>query len=159
MNRKKRLLALSILVSSLLIGCRYNEEYIPRHVIVYDEDNNFYKYSKGRVYIGKQEYLDNLGEVDKNDILILDARDDEDPDIKIYNSSSILDINQIEEILEIITNYEEKNPSNWKRSINSMRNEWIYHNFLYIFNYERHRTNDVDLNNKDELTYKKILIK
>lgn len=159
MSHKKRLLALSILTASLLIGCNFDEEYVPRHVIVYDDENHCYNYSGGRVYIGDQDYLDNLEDINDNDILVLDAREDEDPDMKVYNSNKIINIDQIEEILEILTKYEEDNPSKWDRSITSMRNEWIYHNFSYLFNYKRNRTQDVDLNNDDESIYRKILIK
>ena len=53
-------------------------------------------------------------------------------------------LNTLEEYLKE-SNITMDNPFN-HRSINSMVNEWIAHNNLYILNYKREQTGSVDLN-------------
>ena len=40
-----------------------------------------------------------------------------------------------------------------------MRVEWIMHNISYFFDYERHRTTDVDLDNNDEKVYNNTILR
>ena len=117
------------------------------------------KYQNGIVYIGSQEYLDNITNVCDNDIFILDARDEKDPDMKVLSSYLINDLKVQREILKIMLEYEEKNPSLWDRSIESMQNEWLLHNLMAIFSYKKERTMDVDFNNGDEEKYKILRLK
>lgn len=143
--KKKKLILLALLLTISTSGCGTNEKN--------EKQSPYSEYSKGNVYIGNIDYLNTL-DVNENDILILDKRDDEDPDIKIYDSYLILDSNVIEEILDIILAYEKENPSNWNRTKSTMRTEWFFHNLAYYLNYQRDRTKDVDLNNYDEENYK-----
>ena len=39
-----------------------------------------------------------------------------------------------------------------------MRLEWLMHNLSFLFNYQQHRTEDVDLNNADEELYDNKLL-
>ena len=73
--------------------------------------------------------------------------------MKIYSSYRIDDRDLRNEILEVLCRYEECYPSPWDRTIESMRLEWLMHNYSYFFNHETNRTEDVDLNNKEEEYY------
>lgn len=117
------------------------------------------EYSNGVIYIGDREYLENLKDVSKNDILVLDARSDVDPDMKVLASYLINDLDIQKEILEILLEYEKNNPSRWDRSLKSMQREWYAHNLMALFSYKRDRTMDVDFNNSDEEKYTKEYIK
>ena len=44
-------------------------------------------------------------------------------------------------------------PSEWDRSLESMRLEWFCHNASYYMNYKIDSSYEVDLNNKDEDKY------
>lgn len=119
----------------------------------------FKKYQEGTVYIGSKEYLQSINNVGINDILVLDARDEKDPDMKVYSSYLINDFNIQEEILKILIEYEEENPSLWNRSIESMQREWCAHNLMALFSYKKESTMDVDFNNADEEKYSVKYIK
>lgn len=110
-------------------------------------------YSKGYIYI-----LDNVDQIDninqkENDVYIIDQRNNKDPNIKIVNSYLINDKETMNEIIDILLEYEYIYPSNWNRNKNSLLNEWLVHNNLFYINYEVVRTKDVDFNNKDERRY------
>lgn len=154
MSTKNKILALALMLTAL--SCSPDK--------VTKEENNYefekksdYIYSKGNIYIGSEEYLNEINYAKKDDILVLDERNDEDPDIKIYDSHKIQETKLMMEILKEIKKYEENNPSKWNRSLESMRNEWMYHNLSYYLNYEVERTRDVDLNNADEQKYLRII--
>ena len=119
------------------------------------DDRAFARYSDGLIYIGDFDYLEDVKKYcSDKDILVLDRRNGEDPDMIIYNSYKILDKNKQLEILNALCSYEQLYPSSWNRTINTMQREWNAHNILYYMNYERYRTTDVDLDNADEETYK-----
>ena len=109
----------------------YDHKVIPNYEIV-DKKNYYANYSNGRVYIGKRKYIEKLKDVNDNDILILDRRDEDDPNMQILSSYRIIDANIQNEILEIINEYEKEYPSSWNRSTNSMQVEWFIHNVLYL---------------------------
>ena len=76
----------------------------------------------------------------------------------IYNSCDIVDKDIRNDILEVLCEYEERYPTDWDRSIESMRLEWLCHNMAYCFNYRTDDSCEVDLNNSDEEKYdKKVL--
>ena len=79
--------------------------------------------------------------------------------MKIKDSYKIMTNSEMLEVLRLLEEYEEKNPSNWNRTIQSMRNEWIYHNMSFYLSYETISSKDVDLNNADEYRYEKKLIR
>ena len=146
---KKKTLIILIICFFILTGCSKKNDL--------NLNNGYIEYSKGRIFIGNKKYLSSLDDIKEGDVLILDQRNAKAPNIKIYNSYLINDILTINEILNIIYEYEKINPSNWDRSIESMRNEWVIHNLLYYSNKEINRTKDVDLNNIDEEKYKNII--
>lgn len=117
------------------------------------------EYEKGKLYIGDKEYLDSVGEIGKDDLLILDDRWANDPNMKIFSSSLINDPIIQREILLILLEYEENDPSLWDRSLKSMQREWVVHNLMALFSYKIESTYDVDFNNGDEEKYTKEFIK
>ena len=137
----------------LLVAYTNKKVYHPNYVILNEEDGPFAEYSIGYVYIGDSEYLRNLKNISSNDVLIRDERDDDDPNVVIINSYNIINKEIRNEILEILQYYEMMYPTNWNRSIESMRLEWLCHNASYYFNYEVESSYEVDLNNKDEEKY------
>ena len=154
---KKKLFFITAFI--ILIGY-YSKDYKYKRTsyeITKDSDA-FATYSDGLIYIGDENFLEHI-KCQDNDILICDQRfSDNDPDMIIYNSCLINDKEKRNEILEVICEYEETYPSNWDRSIESMRLEWFMHNLSYYFEYRKDRTADVDLNNDDEKKYdKKVL--
>ncbi len=155
-NKKVTLLKRTFIVGALLALLTYHcidYQYQPTYEILDECDEAFARYSKGKIYIGSKKYLSNLKNVNEDDILVEDLRDTENPDFKIHNSYLITDRNIRNEILVVLCEYEKCYPSNWDRTIESMRLEWLAHNLSYIFNYEQHRTMDVDLDNNDEIYY------
>jgi hypothetical protein len=154
-NNKRKLLTCGILLSLLL---NHNVEYqdIPNYGI--NEENHYFKtYSLGKIYIGKYSFLKEIkDEINENDIVVIDQRNSKDPNMKIYNSAYISDEKIINEVLEALLEYETLYPSNWDRSIDSMKIEWAMHNISYYFDYEKKRTRDVDFNNSDEDYYNNI---
>ena len=154
---KKNLLYLSTIIFLITYYLK-DHDYNPSIKIC--DDTFFATYSDGLVYIGDEEFLNNI-KCDENDVLICDNRKNlDDPNMIIYNSCCITDKDKRNEILEIVCEYEKCYPSSWNRSIESMRLEWFMHNVGYFFNYKRARTTDVDLNNNDEEKYdKKVLRK
>ena len=116
--------------------------------------NRRIEYSKGVIYIGDIDYLNSIDELNYGDILAYDGRDNNDPNIRIYDSFKIRDYDTREEIIEALLYYEEMYPTDWNRTKNSLCREWTAHNVAYIFGINQHRTTDVDLNNGDELVYR-----
>lgn len=155
MGYKKRLIAIMILCMSL--ACSKNE------YKVNTENNDIFDdsidYDIGKVYIGNQSYLDSLDNTSNTDILVLDQRENNDPNIKIIDSYKINNLEEMDYILNEIIKYEKNNPSEWSRTIKSMKNEWMIHNLSYYLNYKIDHSKDVDLNNNDEDKYAKVLFK
>ncbi len=156
MTRRKRVLSF-FLAMWMLGNLSYENKMSLNYEIVEDEDY-FARYSRGKVYIGKQEDLGNLQDISERDILILDCRDEKDPDMKVLSSHQIDDPAARAEILQIISEYEKKHPSSWNRTIEAMSVEWGVHNLLYSLNYKQHRTREVDFNNKDEEVYRNKIL-
>ena len=154
MNKKKRNKILCASAACLvLVGYLNKKSYHPNCEILDEENGAFASYSNGLVYIGDEEYLNSLQNVSSNDILIRDERNEQDPNMAVLNSYNITNKEIRNEILEIMCYYEIMNPSDWDRSIESMRLEWFCHNVGYYLNYEVDRTEEVDLNNNDEKKY------
>lgn len=152
---KKRILLLSIILMAII--------YIPDHQykdmevqeITTESDNvRVFNYSLGRVFIGEYYNIkDMVPDANESDILIIDFRRISDPNMQVLSSYKIKNIDIINEILEIMLYYESTDPTQWDRTLSSMRNEWKMHNYSYFFRYDEDRTRDVDLNNADEEKY------
>ena len=114
--------------------------------ILEEEDGAFAKCSCGTIYIGV--------------ILVEDQRrsEDRDPNMKIYDSCFFDSAEDRNEVLEVLLEYEKRDPSSWDRSLESMQLEWLIHNLSYQVRYEEKRSADVDLNNEDEKYYDSFLL-
>lgn len=155
LNTKKKILLLALILSGYF---GYNYQYRSDYEILPNENEAYALCDDMAIYIGNQKYLENIKNNNENAILVLDERFTDDPNMVIYNSCSIKDKDIRNNILEVLCEYEEENPSSWDRSIESMRMEWFMHNLGYYFNYRVDHTADVDLNNDDENKYdKKVL--
>ena len=146
-NSKKKLL----LMESLLLLTAYctkseSKEY------EYIDPRAYATYQDGHIYIGDQDFLDIIYP-NNGDILVLDARNENDPDFRIFDSYLVSDIRKQRAILKVLCDYEKENPSLWNRSIESMESEWFFHNICYFLNIHVTRTRSIDLNNSDEELY------
>ena len=126
----------------------YNDDYIY-------EENPYATYKTKDIYIVGKDLAKELK--DNDNIYIIDDRCDEDPDMSICNSYQFKNINDIDNILNLLIEYEDKYPSDWNRTIKSMKNEWLIHNICYFLNIEKSRTEQVDFNNADEEIYLNFL--
>ena len=122
----------------------YNENYIY-------EVTPYATYNSKDIYIVGKDLAKELN--DNNNIYIIDDRCDKDPDMSICNSYMFKNTEDINNILNLLLEYEKNNPSEWNRSFKSMKSEWIIHNICYYLNIQKGRTRQVDFNNSDEETY------
>ena len=158
MKKKTKIIITSITVAGLLfLHCQHDYQYVPKYSVV-GKNYNYWeaKYRYGNVYIVKK--INAINKVNDNDIVILDDRDDQDPNMEIISSHEITDKEARNDIIEIIMEYERCYPSKWNRTEESMRLEWYIHNMLYDIDYERHRTDNVDFDNSDEDYYNKHIL-
>ena len=158
MKKKTKIIITSITLAGLLFLHSCNDyKYVPSYSIVENNDNNDYweaRYRYGNIYIIKSKKLiDKIRKISENDIIILDERENVDPNMKVISSHEITDKEARNDILEIIMEYERLFPSKWDRTIESMRLEWFVHNLLYDIDYKRNHTDNVDFDNNDELQY------
>lgn len=163
-NNRKRLIAyLSMMLILLsLLNNRGENVTIEEYNSKQESSGTDFLYKEGNVYIcSSLRYGIELGNVCKDsDIIVIDQSDYNDPNMKILSSYKITDVEDMKHILEIIKKYCESKETSWDRSIESMQNEWIIHNICSSLLIRNDRTDDVDLNNSDEIIYKsKILTK
>lgn len=159
MKRKSKIIITSITAACLLfIYYNYDYTYVPEYQIIECNSSKYYKarYRSGNVYIVKN--LKEIVDVGDNDIIILDERNKNDPNMKIISSNKISDKNIRNDIIEILLEYEKEYPSNWNRTPESMRLEWLVHNVFYDLNYKRNHTDNVDLDNNDENKYQNTIL-
>ena len=147
-------------LTAFFITISAHMSYEPKSEYTILENSSAYAtYSGGRIYIGKtrRDYPDNMCD---GDVFILDERCSDNPDMKICNSHLVQNPKHRKEILEVLEYYEECFPSEWERSLDSMRLEWSVHNLSYLIGYDIRSSRDVDLDNADEEYYNnKILVK
>lgn len=149
----------SFVIMSLLA---HEHKYEPNYEIIADEESDaFATIGDLTVYIcSSRKEIKNMQDIaSENDILIADERNTQDPNMIIYDSYQITDKDLRNDILCCLLEYERMYPSEWNRTIESMRNEWIIHNISYYFHYQRKSAENVDLNNEDETKYNSILLK
>ncbi len=127
--------------------------------ILEEEDGAFAKCSCGTIYIGSRDFLKQIPK-EEGVILVEDQRrsEDRDPNMKIYDSCFFDSAEDRNEVLEVLLEYEKRDPSSWDRSLESMQLEWLIHNLSYQVRYEEKRSADVDLNNEDEKYYDSFLL-
>lgn len=151
--RKRGRFKIVLCASLLTLGLFSIDHHYQPNIQILDSNEAFASYSEGLVYIGDEDYIDSLDFVQDSDILVCDERLSKDPNIKIIDSYKLTDKDLCNEVLEILCEYEKENPTEWDRSMTSMRLEWFCHNFSYNASNEVTRTKDVDLNNDDEQKY------
>lgn len=131
---------------------KFNKEDVNNTGIENSSFEPYTQYSNGNIYI-LDERIKNIPHVDNGDIYIIDSRDSRNPDMQICDSFKIKTKEEMIEILNIMLEYEEENPSKWDRTLNSMLNEWYIHNMCYYNYLCQSRTSCVDMDNNDENKY------
>ena len=158
MKKRTKIVITSLSLAALMFTY-YNIDYkyTPKYEIVgyVDSIKPYATYSLGNLYIIKDISLIDKISLSKNDVIILDQREDNNPNIRIMSSCNITNREARNEIIEIIQEYNRVYPSNWKRTNESLRLEWFVHNLLYNLDYKLEHTTDVDLDNNDEDYYNK----
>ena len=165
MDKKKKIKALIYLscAISLYSYLSYDHKYSPEFTIYDNEEEAFARYRYGDVYIGDLKYINSIKDsINEKDILVVCGYQDDngqiDPNVRVVSSYRIDDKEVRNDILNIILIYKDLYPSQWNRSLESMRVEWTVHNILYSIGYERDRTIDVDLDNSEEELYSNKLL-
>lgn len=144
----------------MLTSSRVDSRNISSSLEIMEDSKAFASYSKGLIYVGDIFYLSEMNDsLDECDIFVLDQRYRIDSNMKILSSCYINDKNDKEDIVKALLKYEEKYPSKWDRSYESMLVEWEVHNYLYNIGYRKDRTTDVDFNNQDEKVYDNVVLK
>lgn len=152
-DTKKKVLFTSIILM-LILTYPYKHKYNSNYKILDESDDAFALYSDGLIYIGDRDYINSLENIKDGDILVIDERDKDDPNMIICNSCDIKNKDIRNDILEVLCCYEDMYPSDWDRTIESMRFEWLCHNVAYYVEYKTDDSKEVDLNNCDEEKYK-----
>lgn len=157
---KKGLFLVSSSFVIISMAC-HEHKYHPEYEIIQDEETDVFAYIGDLslyVYSSKKE-LESHDTHHEEDILVLDERYTEDPNMIIYDSYEITDKDTRNDILCCLLEYENIHPSNWNRTLESMRNEWLIHNLSYRLHYRRGNAANVDLNNEDETKYASVILK
>lgn len=164
MKKKKIIKRACLIFLSISLIChsinKYKQVTSPPNINQeYDGTNYFATYSNGKIYICTTSNQNKIcRQAEDNDIVVIDGRKGDDPNMKIIDSYSIYDAFTMQEVLNVLIAYEEKNPSSWDRTSSSMLKEWICHNMSYMCDFEIDRTKDADLNNADEKVYQDITL-
>lgn len=161
MNLKKKKI-LFVTTAAISFGFfKYEHKYTPEYnIIECSECGAVATYSNGLIYIGDNNFINNINNIKENDILIIDDRKKSESNIKIISSYKIDNKDLRNDILTVILEYTNLYPiEEWDRSIESMRLEWFIHNLLYDFNYEIERTKDVDFTSDEEDRYNNHILR
>ena len=139
----------------LLSGCSSHSEPVPKpeppNLSV--EPYSTYGEGRGNVYIVSEDKVAELqNNISDTDVIIVDYRTNSDPNMQIKQSFKISNKKYKKEIAQIMIDFNSENPVDpaWNRSINSIVDEWRFHNFAYSIGYKIERTADTDFNNNDE---------
>lgn len=161
-SRKKTFMILSaclILLTSMKLKSR---QYTPKvgynNQFEIGSEEPFGTYRNGNVYIGDSEFIDRILDDSTDDVYVVDLRSNENPRIIVSNSYEFRNKDEMNDILELLQEYEIRYPTAWERSMGSMMNEWCVHNILYDFSFERSHTKHVDFDNMDEELYNSKLL-
>lgn len=123
-----------------------------------NNDKPYAKYKNYNIYIGSEKYLNKFID-DKNNVCVIDGRYGKNPFMRIYDSYRITSTEDMFNILAILLEYENENPSEWRRSIQGLQIEWIAHNISYECGILRKNTESVDLDNEDAFLYEDEFIR
>lgn len=155
---EKNIITLGIVISLLSSSCKGLEINKGYEIIEDGSSCAYARYKDGLIYIGDEEYILGLNPLE-HDILVIDKRDSDNPDMKVISSYQIDDPLIRKNIIEVLQEYEKENPSLWDRTTESMEVEWSMHNIFYQLDYEKDRSSDVDFDNKDEEIYSNKVLK
>lgn len=160
-NKRKIIIYISIgiVLLSLLHAKRKKSD--PENYYVGEVSTDVcYSYKEGNVYICNSliEGMELRYSCNESDVIVVDQSDYADPNMKILSSYKITDVENMKEILEIIKKYCASKETMWDRSIESMQNEWIVHNMCSFLSIKNSSTDDVDLNNDDEMFYSYVIV-
>lgn len=113
----------------------------------------FATYGNKDLYIGSKQYIEKIKDNSSEDIYIIDDRENTDPNIIVCDSHKIKTMKEITNILNILITYENEYPSDWDRSLKTMKREWLIHNLCHLLKIRIKSAKNVDLNNLDEEIY------
>ena len=99
-SNKKKVLFTSILIT-LILAYPYKHKYRSNYCIL--DDEAFASYSGGLIYIGDEEYINNLDNINNGDILVIDERYKNDPNMIINILTMILMIHSIMMRILVVT--------------------------------------------------------
>ena len=148
-----------VIMGCYVSSCHKDNKIRYNHNYEYRTNAPFAYYKGGNIYICNYAIINKIRDDSTEDIYIIDDRNKEDPNFRICNSYEIIEPSEMNKILNVLLEYEKKYPSDWRRSVASMRREWIAHNICYYFDVEKNRTSEVDLNNEDENKYLALIKK
>ena len=108
----------------------------------------------GNIYIVSEDQKEEALKLKKeNDVVAVDKRiGNSDPTIQIVDSYLIESNKHKKEIIKVLLNYDEENPSEiaWNRTEKGLLKEWKIHNNLYNINVATESTQHADFNTNDE---------
>ncbi len=152
-NNKKKIIILLGLYLAILLSPKIKSD-DKKNEIISDSKYSYINYNDKKVIIVSSEYFNYIYDKESNNIYIIDFRDRENSNFEIVESYKIRDKSEMEDIINMLVSYNQKEPSNWNRSFDSMINEWQVHNICYYLGYDIDSTEHVDLDNDDENKYK-----
>ena len=85
----------------------------------------------------------------------MDYRDAENPNMQVRESYRA-DYQTRSVIIGILLHHEKTYPTLWDRTMESIENEWLWHNLSYYAFYKRSNTAHVDIDNEDVTVYPRI---
>lgn len=128
--------------------CKNKKELAKLQIEPFGKYNN-----KNNVYIVSQNEAEKLEPlIPKKDVIIVDKRKNDDPNMQVKSSYKISKKKQQKKIIQLMQNYNELHPvlPAWSRTDESLLTEWKFHNIAYDLRIKRERTADTDFNNGDE---------
>lgn len=158
-NNKRKIIILLSIYLALLLSPKVKSD-SKNNEIIHENNYSYINYDDKKIIIVNKDYFDYVYDKESNNIYIIDYRNNKNSNFEIVESYKISNKSEMEEIINMLLEYEKENPSNWNRSFNSMLNEWQIHNICHYFGYDIESTEHVDLDNNDENKYKsKVLSK
>lgn len=85
------------------------------------------------------------GFVEGRDVIVLDKRDNSNPNMIMFKSYLITDYTQQDDIITALLEHEKASPSRWGRTRSSLHTEWYWHNVFADFS-ESAKHTDFDHN-------------
>ena len=150
-NKKAKVIILLSLYFSLLFIPKEKND--PEVTFRFKNNIEYTSYSNGKVFIAKAKYISKIYDENSTDVYVIDQRERIDSNMEIMDSYKIKSRAEMEEVINILLQYEKIHPSAWNRSYYSMLVEWDMHTFCHKCNIDVESTKHVDLNNADKEKY------